>query len=140
MFKDFVHIFETCTAWKLSVVGAFLVRIFSHSDQTNGHTNQNSEYGRFLRGDIKYTDPVTWTSFTKQLLWHMIFFSKLKLLLWHIIKKSLSIEIYVKTARLLPSPGVYKTYENVYECLYFITAFQVSWNSRKLQYKCNGRN
>ena len=45
MLHIFVAIMAKYTAWKVSVFGVFLVRIFPHSDQ------KNFEYGYFSRSD-----------------------------------------------------------------------------------------
>ena len=45
-----------CTAWKVSVFGVILVRIFPHSDWIRENTDQNiSEYGHFSRSAELYT-------------------------------------------------------------------------------------
>ena len=45
-----------CTAWKVSVFGVILVRIFPHSDWIRENTDQNiSEYGHFSRSPELYT-------------------------------------------------------------------------------------
>ena len=77
------HILITYTAWKLSVFGVILVRIFPHFDWIRRDSQylsvlspnagkcwpDNSEYGHFLRSAILIIISSTWTN--KKIVWEL---------------------------------------------------------------------